>query len=103
MGSLSPLHILVVLAIVVLLFGGSRLADAGKGLGEGIRNFKKGLTGEDEEDEEDEDDKPRKLPKARPQKKQLAAKRARHEDAEEGEDEDEDEDEDPRPRKQRSV
>ena len=28
---------------VLLLFGAGRLADIGKGLGEGIRNFRKGL------------------------------------------------------------
>jgi len=43
MGSLSPIHWLIVAVVVLLLFGPSRLAGAGKGLGEGIRNFKKGL------------------------------------------------------------
>ena len=33
-------EILVVLAIAMLIFGPSRLSDLGKGLGEGIRNFK---------------------------------------------------------------
>ena len=36
---------------VMLLFGASKLPKLGKGLGEGIRNFKKGLKGEDEEGE----------------------------------------------------
>ena len=43
MGGLSPVHWLVVLVVVLLLFGAGRLADIGKGLGEGIKNFKKGL------------------------------------------------------------
>ncbi len=43
MGELQPTHILLVLVVVVLLFGGSRLAGVGKGLGEAIRQFKKGL------------------------------------------------------------
>jgi sec-independent protein translocase protein TatA len=46
MGSLSPIHWLVVIVVVLLLFGPSRLAGVGKGLGEGIRALKKGLSGE---------------------------------------------------------
>lgn len=38
--------ILILLAVLVL-FGGSKLPALGKGLGEGIRNFKKGLKGDD--------------------------------------------------------
>ena len=48
MGSFSPVHWVIVLIIVLLLFGPGRLAGVGKGLGEGIRSFKKGLN-EDEE------------------------------------------------------
>ena len=48
MGSFSPVHWVIVLVIVLLLFGPGRLAGVGKGLGEGIRSFKKGLN-EDEE------------------------------------------------------
>jgi sec-independent protein translocase protein TatA len=44
MGSLSPLHWLVVVVVILILFGSSRVAGLGKGLGEGIRAFKKGLT-----------------------------------------------------------
>jgi sec-independent protein translocase protein TatA len=33
-------EILLILAIALLIFGPSKLADLGKGLGEGIRNFK---------------------------------------------------------------
>lgn len=43
MGAMSIWHWLIVLGVILLLFGPSRLAGAGKGLGEGIRNFKKGL------------------------------------------------------------
>ncbi len=34
------MHLLVILVIALLIFGPSKLADLGKGLGEGIRNFK---------------------------------------------------------------
>jgi sec-independent protein translocase protein TatA len=42
-GKLGPMELLVILAIALLLFGPSKLADLGKGLGEGIRNFKSSL------------------------------------------------------------
>ena len=47
MGGLSITHLLVVLIVALLLFGAGRVADVGKGLGEGIRNFKKGLKDEE--------------------------------------------------------
>jgi len=36
----SPTHILLILGIALLLFGPSKFAALGKGVGEGIRNFK---------------------------------------------------------------
>lgn len=45
-------EILIILGIALLLFGAGRLADIGKGLGEGIRNFKKGIREDDDEDED---------------------------------------------------
>ena len=39
-GKLGPLELGVLLVIALLVFGPSKLADLGKGLGEGIRNFK---------------------------------------------------------------
>ena len=57
MGSLSPIHWIIVLVIVLLIFGPGRLAGVGKGLGEGIRSFKKGLN----TDEEDKDAESKQL------------------------------------------
>lgn len=48
MGSMSPLHWLIVLLVVLLVFGPKRLASLGKGLGEGIRSFREGLSGDTE-------------------------------------------------------
>jgi sec-independent protein translocase protein TatA len=45
MGEFSVFHWLVVLAIVLLLFGGRKIPEVMKGLGEGIRNFKEGMSG----------------------------------------------------------
>jgi sec-independent protein translocase protein TatA len=43
MGEFSIWHWLLVLAIFLLLFGTTKLASVGKGLGEGIRNFKEAM------------------------------------------------------------
>lgn len=40
MGSLGLPEILVILLIVILIFGASRLPEIGRGIGKGIRNFK---------------------------------------------------------------
>ena len=45
MGEFSPFHWLVVLAVVVLLFGGKKIPEVMRGLGEGIRSFKEGMHG----------------------------------------------------------
>jgi sec-independent protein translocase protein TatA len=45
MGEFSIFHWLVVLAIVLLLFGGRKIPEVMRGLGEGIRNFKEGMSG----------------------------------------------------------
>ena len=47
---LGPTEMIVLLVIVLILFGGSRLPGLMKGMGEGIRNFKQGMN-------EDPDDK----------------------------------------------
>ena len=41
-------ELVVILLIVVVLFGANKLPQLGKGLGEGIRSFKKSFQGEDE-------------------------------------------------------
>jgi sec-independent protein translocase protein TatA len=43
MGEFSPIHWLIVLAIIVLLFGGKKIPEVMRGLGEGIRSFKDGM------------------------------------------------------------
>ena len=40
LGKLGLTEILLILAVALLFFGPSKLADLGKGLGEGIKNFK---------------------------------------------------------------
>lgn len=47
MGSLGVTELLVIFVILLLLFGASKIPQLGKGLGEGIKNFKKGLKGDE--------------------------------------------------------
>ena len=42
-GAMQPMHWLIVAAVGLLLFGPSKLAELGKGLGSGIKQFKEGL------------------------------------------------------------
>lgn len=39
-GLFQPMHLLVIFVIAMLIFGPKKLADLGKGLGQGIREFK---------------------------------------------------------------
>ena len=39
-GLFQPVHLLLIVGIALLCFGPSKFADLGKGLGDGIRNFK---------------------------------------------------------------
>jgi sec-independent protein translocase protein TatA len=54
MGTLGMSELVVILLIVIVIFGASRLPQLGKGLGEGIRNFKSSLKIGQDEDTENE-------------------------------------------------
>lgn len=47
--SVGPLEIIIILAIVLLLFGAKRIPEVGGSLGKGIRDFGRGIKGEDDE------------------------------------------------------
>ena len=47
---LQPMHLLVLGLVVIVFFGGKKLPELGKGLGEGLRGFKDGMKGLSEED-----------------------------------------------------
>ena len=50
LGKLGLPELLLILAIALLIFGPGKLAELGKGLGEGIRNFKSSVKdGEDDQ------------------------------------------------------
>lgn len=50
--SLGIPELLVILVIVILIFGASRLPELGKGLGKGIKNFKEATRHEDKSESE---------------------------------------------------
>ncbi len=47
MGSLGTSELLIIFAIIIVIFGASKLPQLGRGLGEGIKNFRKGLKNEE--------------------------------------------------------
>jgi sec-independent protein translocase protein TatA len=64
----GPTQILIIALIVLLLFGATRLSEIGKGLGEGIRNFKKGIQDDPDDKLADRDDAPAKKKRLPPRK-----------------------------------
>jgi sec-independent protein translocase protein TatA len=57
-GLFQPLHILLIIGIALLVFGTSKFSALGKGLGEGIRNFKTSMKeGEEKKDVKPDDKK----------------------------------------------
>ncbi len=48
MGSFSPVHLLILLVIVVLIFGTKKLGNIGSDLGRAVKGFKDGVKGEEE-------------------------------------------------------
>jgi sec-independent protein translocase protein TatA len=55
-GLLQPTHLIVILVIVMIMFGGKKLPELGKGLGQAIRGFKSAMN----EDESSPTDPPKK-------------------------------------------
>ncbi len=58
MGNIGVTEILLIAVVALLLFGAGRIADIGKGLGQGIKNFKQGLKEAEELDADKKTDKP---------------------------------------------
>ena len=59
--TIGPAELIVVLGIAVLIFGGRKIPELGKGLGEGIRNFKQSLSA-GSSDEQKKTEQPAKPP-----------------------------------------
>jgi sec-independent protein translocase protein TatA len=50
-GLVSPLHLAIVALVALVIFGPKKLPELGQGLGRGMRDFKRGISGDDLEDE----------------------------------------------------
>ncbi len=63
MGIPGTFELILILAVVVLIFGGRKLPEIGAALGKGINNFRKSVQGKDEidvtpKDKNDDESKP---------------------------------------------
>jgi sec-independent protein translocase protein TatA len=47
-GLFRPMHLIIILVIVLIIFGPGKLPELGEGLGKSIKAFKKAISGEDE-------------------------------------------------------
>ena len=56
MPNIGPLELAIVAIIALIIFGPKRLPELGRSLGDGMREFKSSISGEDRDDDEDEDD-----------------------------------------------
>lgn len=53
-GLFQPLHLILIVGIALLVFGTSKFTAVGKGLGEGIRNFKSAMKEQEAEKKKEE-------------------------------------------------
>ena len=71
----NPVHIVILLGIALLLFGGKRLPEIGRSLGSGMREFKDAISGNSHEEEPP----PPELPPAEPTVTATTATPSEHE------------------------
>jgi sec-independent protein translocase protein TatA len=69
----NPVHIVILLGIALLLFGGKRLPEIGRSLGSGMREFKDAITGNSRAES------PPELPPAEPTVAATTATPSEHE------------------------
>ena len=58
MGGLSPVHLLILLVIVVLIFGTKKLGNIGSDLGKAVKGFKDGVKGEEDKTQQSQQSAP---------------------------------------------
>ena len=49
-GGLGMTELMIILVIVLIIFGAGKLPEIGSGLGKGMRNFKRSVSGEGDDD-----------------------------------------------------
>lgn len=52
LGMVGPTQILIIVLVILLLFGGKKIPELMRGLGRGVKEFKDGISGEDEKNKE---------------------------------------------------
>jgi sec-independent protein translocase protein TatA len=52
-GNFGATEIILIVLVLILLFGGKKIPELMKGLGQGVKQFKKGLKGEEDEENND--------------------------------------------------
>ena len=56
MDAIAPMHILLVILVIVLLFGGKKIPELMKGIGQGMKEFKRASQYDPEEEKKKESD-----------------------------------------------
>ncbi len=64
-GLFQPMHLLLILAIALLLFGPKRLPEIGKGIGDGIRALKEGMKEQNAKSDAKTEEKPDSKPESK--------------------------------------
>jgi sec-independent protein translocase protein TatA len=57
MGKIGPLEIVLIILVIVLLFGGRKIPELMKGIGQGLKEFKKAKDTDNSEIKKDTEDK----------------------------------------------
>jgi sec-independent protein translocase protein TatA len=57
LGSFGGTELIIALVIILLLFGAKRIPELARGLGSGVREFRRGTRGEDEVEEKSDQEK----------------------------------------------
>jgi len=55
-GIIGPWQIVIIVAVILLFFGGRKIPELMKGLGKGVREFKDGIEGKDQQKDDDKKD-----------------------------------------------
>jgi sec-independent protein translocase protein TatA len=59
-GTPGPVEIIIIVLIILLLFGGRKIPELMKGLGQGMREFKKAAKGDENKSAKEDEDKGKK-------------------------------------------
>ncbi|MBS4060824.1 MAG: twin-arginine translocase TatA/TatE family subunit [Bacteroidetes bacterium] len=55
LGMVGPTQILIIVLVILLLFGGKKIPELMRGLGRGVKEFKDGISGEEDKDKENKE------------------------------------------------